>query len=40
MSQPLGLDNVNYQYFVRFVQSLERWQQLRVLDYGCGSGQL
>jgi SAM-dependent methyltransferase len=40
MSQPLTLDNVNYQYFVRFVQSLEAWQGLRVLDYGCGSGQL
>jgi SAM-dependent methyltransferase len=40
MSQPLSLDNVNYQYFVRFVQSLDGWQHLRVLDYGCGSGQL
>ena len=40
MSQPLGLDNVNYQYLLRFVQSLEGWRQLRVLDYGCGSGQL
>ena len=32
-------ENVNYEYLSSYVRSLPRWQSLRVLDYGCGSGE-
>lgn len=38
--QLYGIENVNYTYFVEFIRSLPGWEQLKVLDYGCGSGQL
>jgi SAM-dependent methyltransferase len=38
--QLYGVENVNYTYFVEFIRSLPGWERLKVLDYGCGSGQL
>lgn len=31
-------NNVNYAFFVAYVKSLPNWQNLKVLDYGCGRG--
>ena len=32
--------NVNYMYFVHFIKQIEGWQTLRVLDFGCGNGEI
>jgi SAM-dependent methyltransferase len=32
--------DVNYQYFVHYVKRLPHPEQLRILDYGCGEGQV
>lgn len=31
-------DNVNYAFFVAYIKSLPDYQNLKVLDYGCGRG--
>ncbi|HWS72951.1 MAG TPA: class I SAM-dependent methyltransferase, partial [Thermoanaerobaculia bacterium] len=32
--------NVNYEYFSSYIRSLPEWETLKVLDYGCGGGEV
>lgn len=37
-----GLENndVNYQYFVHYIKQIRGWDSLRILDFGCGNGEV
>jgi SAM-dependent methyltransferase len=32
--------DVNYEYFLSYIKRIPEWRSLRVLDYGCGNGDL
>jgi SAM-dependent methyltransferase len=36
----LEAQHVNYQYFVHYIKQIPGWDSLKVLDFGCGNGEV